>query len=339
MRKLLILSIIALASMSSCDSMNDEHTPRYAGRYTKAFTYKLMGFEESKEEILEKEKTSMRDFQIWSTSDVNDLKPQDQKQIKDIREEVKKPHDETLLQKIISLKDIPTYMNNIYGGTIGGFITTAADVKQLSTMQEVYDGLRLDYEGSTFFVNGAGYGVIRYYSNSADKLSIPYADALGGNQQSSWEWPWGGAGFTTSTLGYGGYPEYFAEGYDVPEEGAEIYEVTPEGREMLRSVFNDGQWETYENPDIPLPPTYKAKTTQSNDKVRNGMHLVRGKMTYIKTVAQYKNYDFIVRGEVDGKMHLTTTKKYNLPELYVVEKGIWGVIADKEAVTYIKEVY
>ena len=229
-------------------------------------------------------------------------------------------------------------MENVYGGTIGGFVTTAADVKCLSTMQEVYNGMRLDYKDSPFYVDGAGYGVVRYYSSSTDKLSIPYAAVLGGSPGVSREWPWGGAGFITSTLGAGGYPEYFTEGYNTPDEGAEIYEVTPEGREMLRSVFRDGKWTTYENPDIPTSPIYKS-IAKDIKNVRNGLCSVAGKMAYVKTVAYYKGYDFIVRGEVDGKSHLTTTTKYDLPEIYTVEKGIWGVKVDSSEVTYKEVIY
>lgn len=340
MRKLIAISLLTIAILGSCSSYDDDYEPRYNGRYSKLLVYQLQGFEESKDEILKKHDVSMRDFQIWSTSDVNDFNRDDQNKIKNIRDEVKLPTEATLLQKIIPLADVAIYMENLYEGAIGGFVVSAADVKYLSTMRQVYNGLRLDYEDSKFSENGAGYAVIRYYSNSTDKLSIPYAKALGGNPNSSWEWPWGGAGFTTSTLGDGGYPEYFTQGYSVPNHGAELYEVTPEGREMLRSVFTDGQWKTFENPDL-LGPILNYEGDVIPRKIiniRNGMHAVEGKMTYVQTTAIYKGCEFTVRGEVQGQLHLTTITKYNMPEIYKVEKGIWGVIVSADQVSELKEV-
>ena len=340
MKKLIALSLFALAAFSwSCDSSDDDYAPRYNGRFSKLFVYQLQGFEESRDDILEKHGVSMRDFIIWSTSDINDFNSVDQSQIKTVRDEVKKPSGTTLLQKVIPLSDVAIYMDNLYNGTIGGFVTTAADVKYLSTMSQIYNGLRLDYDGSKFFENGAGYAVIRYYSKSTNKLTIPYAAVLGGDPNPSWEWPWGGAGFTTSNLSDGGYPEYFTAGYSTPNEGAELYEVTPEGREMLRSVFTDGEWETFENPDLmgPISDYNGSVIPNKKNNVRNGMYSVAGKMAYIQTKAIYKGCEFTVRGEVNGELHLTTTTKYNMPELYLVEKGIWGVIANPTEVSELRE--
>ncbi|MGM9758836.1 MAG: hypothetical protein ACI30I_01805 [Parabacteroides sp.] len=48
------------------------------------------------------------------------------------------------------------------------------------------------------------------------------------------------------------------DGYYAPREGAEIYEVTPQGREMLRAVYREGRWQTFESPLYPVPATTKS---------------------------------------------------------------------------------
>ena len=89
--------------------------------------------------------------------------------------------------------------------------------------------MRLDYSGSEFKENGAGYAVIRFYSGHTDNLEIPYSPAMGGDITNPE--PFGGGGFTTSTLGYGGFPEFKFDGYYPPKEGAELYVATPAVRQ------------------------------------------------------------------------------------------------------------
>ena len=112
----------------------------------------------------------------------------------------------SLLQKVISISDINTYINNIYGGTIGGFISYSGDMKDVYTMFDVFHGLRLDYQGTSFSENDFAYGVLRFYTDEIDSIEIPYCPQMGGKHTDSY--PFGGGGFTLSSLGNGGFPEY-----------------------------------------------------------------------------------------------------------------------------------
>lgn len=300
------------------------------GNYRHAFVTQMHGFAEERENLLASYNVSVDSFIKLSTDSAWGLTPQEQETLIRIRSGVSKPDEHTLLQKIIPLEDISTYMNNIYGGTIGGFVCEAADVKSLTTMKDVYWGLRLDYEGTKFFPNGAGYAVIRFYSKAASRLKIPYSPELGGSQMHAW--PNGGGGFTTSTLGEGGYPEWVCDGYNSPEEGAELYEVTPQGREILRSIYKEGKWQTFENKDYPLPQKEISKNLSS--QIRNGLY----DNEYVTTYGDYQGFSFILQSETKGYYNLTTTIPYPVSGLKTIEKGIYGLSVPISEVSSIREV-
>lgn len=304
----------------SCSNSSSDDFSGMEGDLSKRKIYHIAGFEQYKSQILAHQSVSPRDFIVWSTDSAWSLPFDAQYSLKKVRQAIDLPDRGTVLQKVISLEDIPVYMNNLYGGTIGGFVATAADVKDLSTMQEVFWGLRLDYNETKFLENGAGYGVIRFYSDVTSKLYIPFCSEMGGSQAHSW--PNTGGGFTASKLSKGGYPEYVFSGYSAPRAGAELYEVTPQGLEILRSIYVDKKgWQTNE---IGVPSPSKMSVSS----IRNGIYSgqTKGVQEFVTTYAEYEGNQYIVRGEVEGEYHLTTTTHYpNVKGLYVVEKGIYGL--------------
>lgn len=154
--------------------------------------------------------------------------------------------------------------------------------------------MRLDYSGSEFKENGAGYAVIRFYSGHTDNLEIPYSPAMGGDITDPE--PFGGGGFTTSTLGYGGFPEFKFDGYYPPKEGAELYVATPSGNMILRSVYTDGAWHTYEGEE--------AVSTVRDTDGQSVIHHTKQSAYLI-----YKGETLQVRGETDEEVHLFTSDK------------------------------
>lgn len=317
MKKLLLLLLLPLA-FTACDDDDVVQTTIAEGTFTRSYVQTLRGFGEERDSILTANNVSTTDFIRMSTDSAWSLSATEQVQLKSVRDGVTRPTTSTVLQKVIPLEDLSTYMNNKYGGTIGGFVCEAADVKNLATMEQIYNGMRLDYEGTKFSATGAGYAVIRFCSPSVDKLYIPYAPELGGTYAHSW--PNGGGGFTTSTLGDGGYPEWTFAGYFAPAEGAELYEVTPQGRELLRSVYKDGRWQTYESIYYAEPQT-KATTADAAP---------------VPVTAEYQGHTFYVRGEADGKYLLTTFTPNLIPGLHVVERGVYGIEVPTSEVTNAK---
>lgn len=326
----IILAMLFIA-ISSCSDDDNAAALVQEGKLSYINIQSIPGFAEEKAALLQKYDVKEADFVRISTDSAWALSASEQTLLRGIRDGVSRPDGNTLLQKIIPLEDLSVYMNNLYGGTVGGFVCEAADVKSLHTMAQVYKGLRLDYAGTKFKADGAGYAVIRFYSNATSRLSIPYVAEMGGKQAHSW--PNGGGGFTTSTLGDGGYPEWTFDGYNAPEEGAELYEVTPQGREILRSVFRDGKWQTHESEYSPVPESRSAEQA-SGITVRNGIY----PDGYIKTVCEYRGHTLLLRGYVDGCCHLTTTEQLPLEGMKVVDKGIYGITVPQEEVQNIHEI-
>ena len=315
-------------TQSACsDDEENNVTTISEGSFTSAFVKTLNGFGEEKVALLDANGVTQQDFIRLSTDSAWALSQSDQMKLKAIRDGVSRPDGRTLLQKVIPLTDVNTYMNNVYGGTIGGFVCEAADVKSLHTMEQIFNGLRLDYSGTKFKSDGAGYAVIRFYSSATDKLSIPYSPELGGSQPH--EWPNGGGGFTTSTLGEGGYPEWTFSGYYAPEENAELYEVTPQGRELLRSIYRDGRWQTYESPYFPVPTTRTSTAEIRNGRYADGL---------IQTLCDYRGFTFHLRGEADGRFGLSTDKPLPIEGLEMIERGVYGICVPCSEVSNIREI-
>ncbi|MGL4853395.1 MAG: hypothetical protein ACRC3Z_12260 [Phocaeicola sp.] len=311
------LSLCALAAMLfSCSS--DSSYLVFNGKLNHQFVSQLTGFVEQRTNLLSKHAISEQEYIGLTTAQAANLSTAQQVKLRSLRLDLAMPHTQTLLQKTISLAEIGDYMDNIYEGRIGGFINIAADVKELRTMRELYWGLRLDYEGTKFKEDGAGYGVIRFYPTTLDFIVIPFCPELGGTTEG--EWPFTGGGFTPSTLGKGGYPLYmFSTGYYMPAEGAELYECTPNGNEILRSVFRSGKWVTAEGEIV---------TTRS---------------TQVKEVearwVDYKGYPLYLRGENQEGIHLFTSDAAVAKELgmEVYEKGQYYMVVAADSITEINE--
>lgn len=324
----LMATILACVLIISCNKESSDESAIFNGVLSKEMVRGINGFGETQSSLLSQAGVSLPNFIKWSVDSAWSLGIDERSSLKKLRESIASPTENTLIQKIIPLEDVATYMNNTYGGTVGGFICNAADVKELSTMPDVYQGFRLDYTGTKFKSDGAGYGVIRFYSEAVSKLTIPFCAEMGGTQ--AHQWPNTGGGFTASTLGSGGYPEYTFTGYSAPKVGAELYEVTPEGREILRSVYRDeGGWQT--NEIGALSPS------KSLGVIRNGVFsdTKSGGKVFITTYAIYKGNRYIVRGIVNDEYHLTTTVAYRGVKLEMVEKGIYGInapVADVEKI-------
>jgi len=241
MRKLLSFILVAstLMLIIAC------HSTRFIYHPTSGFTHatmlRLRGFQEQQDSLLKANNMTRREFIALSTDSAWSLAEADKVRLSQFRTSIAMPDSNTLLQKVVSLTDVPIYEENRFGGGVGGFVSCAADTKDLNTMFEIYYGLRMDYSGTSLRPDGEGYAVIRFYSSYTDSLYIPFCKELGGPQKNMW--PCTGGGFTGSSLGAGGIPEYVFNGYYKPREGAEIYYVDTYGKETLSSVFKDGKWQ------------------------------------------------------------------------------------------------
>lgn len=232
---LLALSIVVVSCKTTNDALAESQ-----GHFTRKTISRMDGFDEMKKSLLKANGMKKKEFVALSTDSAWALSSDNQARLRKFRECLSWPDSTVLLQKVIPLIDLPDYENNVKGGIVGGFVSKAADVKKLHSMKDVYYGLRLDYTDTKFRPDGEGYAVIRFYSKRTDKLYIPFGPELGGPQEHAW--PNTGGGFTSSTLGKGGFPEWVFSAKYTPMEGAEIYRVDAKGREVLSSVFENGRW-------------------------------------------------------------------------------------------------
>lgn len=317
-----IVLFLISTGLFSCSKDKDEAVQIYKvynGNYGSGAADNLKGFFDYLPQYLSHSSLSETEFKRLSTAITTDLPEEDRIKLKSFRESLPFPVASTLLQKVIPLNDIGEYMDNVYGGTVGGFVSVVGDVKSLKTMYQVYWGLRLDYAGTKFKPDGAGYALIRFYSYSLHHLYVPYGPAMGGDIQDPP--PFGGGGFTTSTLGFGGTPEYKFDSYYTPSEGAELYESTPSGNLILRSVYTGGKWRTYEGSEV----TVKS------------VHVSDIKPLPADTYFMYKGEKLLARGETAGSVHLFSFDPQVAERLgmEVYDKGEYRTIVEKSSVTAV----
>ncbi|WP_019038169.1 hypothetical protein [Psychroflexus tropicus] len=164
------------------------------------------------------------------------MTPLEQANINAIRNSIPLPDGNTILQKVIPKADIKKYLDGTYN-QISGFVTTAKDAKHLSTFEDVYYGMRLDYALNNgikpFKLSDGSFGVIRYKTSTTD-ASVPKLPSVDGKV------PYTGNGFTGGSNGKLGVPEWQTP-YNTPIDGAELWEITSDGTETLRAIFNVNQ--------------------------------------------------------------------------------------------------
>lgn len=180
----------------------------------------------------------------------SELTNEERKIMMNIREQVPPPNNDTILQKVIDGGKIDNYLkDDDPWNTVGGFITKAQDTKGLSTLQEVYDGLALEYENTPFnVVVDKDYGIIRFKTNALDKIDVSYGPTMegvgakppiGGFDNSPD--PFTGHGFTKDMNG-NIIPEFTMQRLQ-PNDGAELYRVNSEtGVEELVAKYVNGRF-------------------------------------------------------------------------------------------------
>lgn len=299
------LGIFLLFSLILLSCSKDELHLTFEGKLNAQHIAGIRGFVENKPTLLQHHNMTNMEFIALSTVLAANLSETDKAKLKTLRNDLPVPNQQTLFQKTIPLSETAIYMENTYGGSVGGFFSVAADIKQLRSMKEVFWGLRLDYPDTKFKEDGAGYAIIRFYPVQTDSIVIPYSLEMGG--RTIGKWPFSGGGFTTSTLGEGGFPEYKYNGYYLPAEGAELYECTPSGREILRAVFQSGKWVTAEGTVV------KVKSFESS---------------FVPQYVIYKGHSLFLRGETKEGVHLFSSDPAVAAELgmEVYEKGEYRLI-------------
>lgn len=192
-------------------------------------------------DVLKEEGLTLDEFNVLRTQDVSTLTDAEKATLKSIRESVPMPDADTLMQKVIPASDIEKYMDGSYTG-VKGFVTRVDDVAQLSTYDDFYNSLRLDYPNSPYEpMSNRSIGVIRYTTDETSKIIIPYSSEMGGSTVGAP--PFTGNGFTKAING-AIIPEYECCSMVTLSDGAELFEISSDGTETLKAVYSaiDGRF-------------------------------------------------------------------------------------------------
>ncbi|WP_234784278.1 hypothetical protein, partial [Bacillus mycoides] len=219
-------------------------------KFLKENVYQMNSFQESVGSILKNEGVTLDEFNSMRMKSASELADEQRRIMVKVRESVPTPNNDTILQKVFDGGKIENYLKEDEPwNTVGGFVTRAQDVKQLSTLKDVYGGLRLDYNGTPFNVGmDKDYGIIRFKTDVAEELEIPYGPSMEGvgakppakGFDNSPD-PFTGHGFTKDING-NIIPEYTMP-YLEPEDGAELFRVNSiTGEEELIAKFINGRF-------------------------------------------------------------------------------------------------
>lgn len=171
-------------------------------------------------------------IRVLSTNDLTDI---EKSLMKKIRDEIPAPTNTTVLQKVIPHADILNYLDGTYK-QVGGYVTKAQDVTQLNNIDEIFESLRLDYNGTQFNpLTDESFGIIRFKTPEASKVEIPYGTSMGGTIADGP--PFTGNGFTAARNG-NIIPEYKCSQYLDVYDGAELYTVSKDGNEVFTGIFD-----------------------------------------------------------------------------------------------------
>lgn len=140
----------------------------------------VSSFARSINTVLERNGLTLREFNSLRLQDVTTLTDAQKITLKAVRDSVPEIDENTLMQKVIPACDIDKYVNKP-DPKVGGFVTRAKDVEHLKTYEDIYDSLRLDYDGSKFNPNsGEDIVIIRYYTDKYSQIKPSYRPELGG---------------------------------------------------------------------------------------------------------------------------------------------------------------
>ncbi|TWP23287.1 hypothetical protein ETU10_08015 [Apibacter muscae] len=133
-----------------------------------------------------------------------------------------------------TLREIPKkYINGNYN-EVGGFMSRASDAKHLKSYEDIYNGLRLDYVKTPFYIDKGSCGVIRFKSLKVPKeIIIPT-----GGTYDMFDYPFTATGFTAGKRGVLGVSEWHLPNRLRFSEGDEIWEVHNDGMEILKAIYN-----------------------------------------------------------------------------------------------------
>lgn len=182
------------------------------------------------------------------------LSPADRAFLMDARQQIT-VDSSTVIQKVMPPGESDARLDGTYkygAGSTSGFVTRVQDVLHFGTAKDVFTGLRLDYQGTTFrnpFEDPLqSIQLIRYQVDPSQLPVTPFDTEMAGpNAVYDAPAPFTGNGFTASGLPHSDgniVPEFHGPRGTAMELKAEMWELTPTGTYRLIGVLDDhGVWQ------------------------------------------------------------------------------------------------
>lgn len=196
------------------------------------------GYLDTLDKVLEECGTTKDIFQSLIRKHASQMSEEERTLMNNIRAKQIVPTKDTLMQKVITVYDMNKYLSGEYK-TPKGFVYVCADVKHLTTVKELYEGLALNYEGSLFSAEDPSIAVIRFQADNIDTAIIPRSVSNNGTFTDGL--PFGGTGFSTGSVTTLGVPEWVLPDFAVLSDGAQLIEITQDGTETLRGTYDSEQ--------------------------------------------------------------------------------------------------
>ena len=172
------------------------------------------------------------------------LTPTERVVMESIRNSIPLPTGQTVLQKVLNPNYVQGYYTGAYlsvnNGRITGCITTVEDASAMKTPQAIFNGLRLDYDGSPFSPMDEVVTAIRFTPDDTSKIIVPYADSMphpSGGNVSNMTAPFTGHGFTSAQDGQI-IPEFYTSGLSLTK-GAVMVEIRKTGGVSVIAIYNN----------------------------------------------------------------------------------------------------
>lgn len=203
-------------------------------QFSRAAIDALVGFENEITSLAAAHNLSLAEFIVLEGKSAADLTAAELNIINSIRDAIPHPTATTIMQKAIPKSDIGKYLDGTYT-SCRGFVSTAEDAKHLTTFEDIYYGMRLDYSQTPFHLSDGSCGVIRFRAQNSSSAIVPKSPTNGGVETASM--PFTGHGFTSGNNGRLGVPELQMSSFASIERG-ELWEVFSDGQEILRATFD-----------------------------------------------------------------------------------------------------
>lgn len=213
-------------------------------KFGKSAISSVNGFSDNISSLVAKEGLSLEEFKILQAKTAESLTTAQRAAINRIRSSILQPDANTVMQKIIPQSDMSKYISGEYT-SCKGYVTTTQDAKHLKTTEDIYYGMRLNYEGTKFTPTDQSCGIIRFKANNASEAIVPKIPKNGGSITDGE--PFTGHGFTAGNNGRLSVPEWKMDKWFDMQDGAELWQVTSDGTETLKAIFSKSQ-----NKFIPL---------------------------------------------------------------------------------------